>query len=60
MKTRITLLLIILLVFMAEVKSQNSTSENKFDMKLNIKAGIGAALTNYTDVGITSFVIVTV
>ena len=59
MKTRITLLLIILLVFMAEVKSQNSTSENKFDMKLNIKAGIGAALTNYTDVGITSFVTAT-
>ena len=38
------------------VKGQDSIAYEKFNVKMNIKTGIGAAMTSATDVGIHSFV----
>ena len=38
------------------VKGQDSIAYEKFNVKMNVKTGIGAAMTSATNVGIQSFI----
>ena len=47
---------ILLVMLSVVVKGQDSIAYEKFNVKMNVKTGIGAAMTSATNVGIHSFV----